>query len=194
MASMFVLANAIIALMRYARYIWIAVVLLCILISGCTEEIEKPAKHSPHSLPLTQRSYYIGMVPTPKSVPETTFDDITAAYEETGQLGEVTMVWGSPGGIGLYEKLKQNRVITAVRVYGLKPVVTLNFHTIKQVQGEGLKLVIDAPKGIVAEASNLEFRRLWVNEARNIALEFQPEYLSLGNEINDYFHFYFNLC
>ena len=91
------------------------------------------------------------MVPTPKSVPETTFDDITAAYEETGQLGEVTMVWGSPGGIGLYEKLKQNRVITAVRVYGLKPVLTLNFHTIKQVQGEGLKLVIDTPEGVVAE-------------------------------------------
>ena len=53
------------------------------------------------------------------------------------------MVWGNPGGIGLYEKLKQNQVVTAVRVYGLKPVLTLNFHTIKQVPGEGLKPVVD---------------------------------------------------
>ena len=176
-------------LMQYARYVGIGVLLLCILISGCAEDIEKPDKYSPYSLPLTARSFYIGMVPTPKSVPETTFEDIIAAYEEVGRLGEVTMVWGSPGGIGLYEKLKANQVVTAVRVYGLKPVLTLNFHTIKQVQGEGLKPVIDAPEGIVAEASNPEFRRLWVDEARNIAREFQPDYLSLGNEINDYFYF-----
>jgi hypothetical protein len=129
------------------------------------------------------------MVPTPKSVPETTFEDITAAYEEVGRLGEVTMVWGSPGGIGLYERLQQNRVITAVRVYGLKPVVTLNFHTIKEVPGEGLKPVIDAPDKVFPMVSNSEFRKLWVKEAGNIAREFQPEYFSLGNEINDYFYF-----
>ena len=89
----------------------------------------------------------------------------------------------------LWGILRQNRVITAVRVYGLQPVITLNFHTIKQVPGEGLKSVIDAPEGVVAKASNPEFRRLWVDEARNLAREFQPEYLSLGNEINDYFYF-----
>ena len=89
----------------------------------------------------------------------------------------------------IYKCTKENRVVTAVRVYGLKPVLTLNFHTIKQIPCEGLKPVIDAPEGIVAEASNPEFRKLWVDEARNIAREFQPEYLSLGNEINDYFYF-----
>ena len=175
--------------MKWVRFIWVGITLKCILVGGCTTEIEKPEKHSAYVLPLIERDFYIGMVPTPKSVPETPFEDITAAYEETGQLGEVTMIWGSPGGIGLYERLKQNRVVTAVRVYGLKPVLTLNFHTIKQVPGEGLKPVVDAPEGVVAEASNPEFRRLWVNEARNLAREFQPEYLSLGNEINDYFYF-----
>jgi hypothetical protein len=130
------------------------------------------------------------MVPTPKSDPETTFDDITAAYEEVGRLGEVTMVWGNPGGIGLYDKLKQNQVVTAVRVYGLQPVLTLNFHTIKEISGEGLKVVIDAPEGVTADLSDQEFRELWINEARNIAQEFQPEYFSLGNEINDYFYLY----
>jgi len=181
--------NAIIVPMKYLRYIWIGVILLFILVSGCVKETEKQEKHSPYSLPLTERDFYIGMVPTPKSDPEITFEDITAAYEEVGKLGEVTMVWGSPGGIGLYKRLKQNRVVTAVRVYGLKPVLTLNFHTIKQVLGEGLKPVVDTPEGIVTEASNPEFRILWVDEAKKIAEEFQPEYLSMGNEINDYFYF-----
>jgi hypothetical protein len=31
---------------------------------------------------------------------------------------------------------------------------------------------------------------MWVDEARDIAREFQPEYFSLGNEINDYFYLY----
>jgi len=164
---------------------------LTLLITGCAKEIEQEEikeKHSTYTFPITERDFYIGMVPMPKSEPETTFDDITAAYEEVGQLGEVTMVWGTPSGIGLLEKLKQNQVVTAVRVYGLKPVLTLNFHTIKEIPGEGLKVVIDAPEGVEADASDEEFRELWVQEAKNIAKEFKPEYFSLGNEINDYFY------
>jgi hypothetical protein len=175
--------------MKYSRYVLICIILVCIFFTGCEEENTESQKHSLYSLPFTERNFYIGMVPTPESIPETTFEDILSAYEEAGQLGEVTMVWGSPGGIGLYEKLKENQVVTAVRVYGLKPVLTLNFHTIKQVENEGLKPVIDTPDGIAADASNPEFRQLWVNEARKIAREFQPEYFSLGNEINDYFHY-----
>jgi len=153
--------------------------------------VEEPIieeKHSTYTLPITERGFFIGMVPMPKSEPETTFDDITAAYEEVGQIGDVTMVWGTPSGIGLYEKLKQSQVVTAVRVYGLKPVLTLNFHTIKEIPGQGLKVVIDAPEGVEADASDEEFRELWVDEAKNIAKEFKPEYFSLGNEINDYFY------
>jgi hypothetical protein len=175
--------------MKYTRYICIVIISFCLLVSSCEKSLEQPEKPILSSGPVIERDFYIGMVPIPKSVPDTTFEDITAAYEETGNLGEVTMIWGSPGGIGLYEKLKKNRVVTAVRVYGLKPVITINFHTIKQVQGEGLKLIIDAPEGVIAEVSDPEFRKLWVNEAENIAREFKPEYFSLGNEINDYFHF-----
>ncbi len=165
------------------------VLVLFVLISGCTagKPSEPPTKHSTHNLPITSRTFYIGVVPTPKSVPETTFDDINDAYREAGEIGEVTMIWTGEN-IGQTEKLKQNRVVTAVRVYGLKPVLTLSSATIKEVPGSGLQYVIDAPEGVNADLSDLEFRNLWVNEARNLANEFKPEYLSLGNEINDYFY------
>jgi len=65
--------------MKCTRFIWVGIILICILASGCAEETEKTEKHSPYSLPLTERNFYIGMVPTPKSVPETTFEDITAS-------------------------------------------------------------------------------------------------------------------
>ncbi|NIO22621.1 MAG: hypothetical protein GTN38_01155 [Candidatus Aenigmarchaeota archaeon] len=166
----------------------LAFLILLVLISGCTGgEPGETTKHSEHDLPITSRSFYIGVVPSPKSIPETTFDDINDAYREVGEIGEVTMIWTGEN-IGQAEKLKQNRVVTAVRVYGLKPVLTLSFATIKEVSGSGLQYVVDAPEGVNADLSDSEFRNLWVNEAGKIAEEFKPEYLSLGNEINDYFY------
>ena len=145
-------------------------------------------RHSTYDLCISERDFYIGVVPTPRTVPAATFDDITAAYEEAGDIAEVAMVWVTPSGIGQYDKLKQNNVITAFRVYGVRPVVTLGFATIRQVPEEGLKYVVDAPAGVNADLSDPQFRRLWVDEARKIAGDFKPEYFSLGNEINDYFY------
>jgi hypothetical protein len=133
------------------------------------------------------RGFLMGMVPSPKSLPDSDFDDLVNAYQELGTIADVAMIWGSPGGIGLYDRLLGNQVVTAVRVYGLKPVLTLNFHTIKEVPGQGLGLVIDAPSGVAPVVSDPEFRDLWVAEAKMIAQEFKPDYFSLGNEINDYF-------
>lgn len=142
------------------------------------------------TLPITERNFYIGLVPTPKSTPGITFDDLVAAYHETGKIAEISMVWTDPAGIGEYNKLTQNRVITALKVYGLKSVVTLNFATVEQVPGEGLKYVIDAPPGVNGSLADPQFRRQWIEEATNIAADFQPDYFSLGNEINDYFYFH----
>ena len=138
--------------------------------------------------PAVGRTFYMGIVPTPKSIPNTTFEDIVSAYEEAADISEISMVWVEPSGIGEYETLKQKRVIEAVRVYGMMPLVTLNFATVKEVPGRGLQYVVDAPAGIEANLSDPEFRALWVEEAKNIARDFKPEYLSLGNEINDYFY------
>lgn len=101
----------------------IGLLTIVILTCGCTQSdtatvtpTPAPVKHSDYTLSISERSFYLGVVPTPKTVPEATFDDITAAYEETGKIAEVSMVWVSPQGIGQYDKLKQNNVITALRV------------------------------------------------------------------------------
>ncbi len=163
--------------------------LLLISISSCANKPETGiTKYSSYTFPVTERKFYLGLVPIPRSVPPATFNDTVDAYKETGDIAEIVMVWSSPQGIGQYDKLKQNRVITALRVYGLKPVVTLNFAAIKQIPGEGLKYVVDATAGVKADLSDPEFRRLWVEEAKKIAQDFTPDYFSLGNEINDYFY------
>lgn len=134
-----------------------------------------------------ERDFYLGLVPTPKGGSSASFDDLTEAYKEVGRIAEVSMVWVEPQGIGQYEKLEKNQVLTALEVYNLKPVVTLNFATIKKVPGEGLKYVIDAPEGVEPSLSDSEFRKLYVEEAEMIARKYGPDYFSLGNEVNDYF-------
>lgn len=167
--------------------------LLAIPACAGTTPIPSPVKSLPSdapamAMPITGRSFYIGLVPSPRSVPVTTYDDLAAAYQETGEIAEISMVWTDSAGIGEYNNLTQNRVITALRVYGLVPVITLSFATMEQIPGEGLKYVIDAPPGAKADLADQEFRRLWIEEAKKIAADFQPEYFSLGNEINDYFY------
>jgi hypothetical protein len=142
---------------------------------------------SKYTLPISQRSFYLGLTPTPKNWPNSSFNDIVAAYEETGKIAEVAMVWVEKQGIGEFELLKKNRVVEGIRVYGLKPVITLNFAKI-EIGASSISYVIDAPEGIVANLSDQEFRNRWIEEARDIAQEFKPEYFSLGNEINDYFY------
>jgi len=137
-------------------------------------------------LPLQERSFFLGIVPNPAHSPHSTFEDLTRAYEEAGGIAEIGMVWVEKQGIGEADLLERNRVITALRVYGLKPLVTLNFATIRQ-GGGGLEYVIEAPEGVTPSLSDPGFREAWVGEARSLAEKFSPEYLSLGNEVNDYF-------
>ena len=100
------------------------------------------------------------------------------------------MVWSSSQGIGQHDLLVKSKVVTGLRVYELKPFLTLGFATIEHIPGEGLRYVVDAPQGVNACLSDPEFKRLWVEEAEKMASEFRPDYLSLGNEVNDYFHFH----
>jgi len=138
--------------------------------------------------PPPSRDFFLGIVPTPKSIPKTSFQDLVDAYQEAATLAEVAMVWVEPVGIGQHAKLRKNRVITAMNVYGLKPLVTLNFWTIKPKPGKGLVVAVDSPGYVPADLSNPKFRKLWIQEATKIAKDFKPNYFSLGNEINDYFY------
>jgi len=155
-------------------------------------EAEPSGPYSNYTLPIEERSFYLGVLPSPKTDPTTTYDNTIAAYEETAELAEVSMVWISPSGIGQYEKLKQNQAITAVRVYGLKPIVTLQFWGLEQNENQTYVVVVKAPENVTPLLSDEDFRRLWVEEARKIAEEYHPEYFSMGNEVNDFFYHYPN--
>lgn len=163
--------------------------LISLLLAGAWSLRPGPAKAPSSSLPLSERSFLLGLVPSPAHSPHSTFEDLVKAYEETGRIAEIGVVWVEKQGIGEYDLLKRNGVITALRVYGLRPLVTLNFATVRQTEG-GLEYVVDAPEGVTPSLSDPSFREAWVEEARKIAENFKPEYLSLGNEVNDYFHFH----
>ena len=149
-------------------------------------EPQEPGQFEPEE--ITTRSYYIGVIPSPQTEPETSFDDLIDAYAEAGELGEIMMVWSDPNCIGLCEKLTQNRVVEAVRNNGMEPVLTLSFVTLIEVPGEGLEYTICWPNHTAVNITDTAFREAWVTEAKNLAEDFQPKYLSLGNEVNDYFY------
>jgi len=179
------------------------ILLSVILLSGCVQEsaqpeapvapapeIEEPAiveAEPVESHDENSRSFYLGVVPNPKGGPDAQLEDIVDSYAEAGRIAEVTMLWTNPGGIGQYNRIRETRAIEGARINGLEPVVTLEFATIKEVPGEGLKYMVDAPEGVEASLADEQFRILYIMEARSIADEFHPEYMSLGNEINDYF-------
>ncbi|MEM3031167.1 MAG: hypothetical protein QXH27_05545 [Candidatus Micrarchaeia archaeon] len=144
-------------------------------------------KYSSYELPIGERSFYLGVVPTPKSIPAITQQGLVDAYAEAGKLGEVTMVWPSGGWHGACQRLQSSRTVEAVRNMGLKPVINLNFYTIAEVPGKGLQVVPDAPAGVNASLRNAEFRRLFVEEVRDCSRMFKPEYLSLGNEVGAFY-------
>ena len=146
-----------------------------------------PEMHSNYGLAASERGYFLGIVPTPKTSPEI---DLFGAYGEAGEICEVAEVWPKPSTIGAYSALERSRTVEGVRVYGLKPIVNMNFYAFERVEGEGLKMVVDSPEGIAADLRDPAFRDGYVNDARRIAERFQPEYLSLGNEVNAYYAAY----
>lgn len=98
------------------------------------------------------------------------------------------MVWSDPNCIGQCSRLRQTRVVEAARGNGMEPILTLNFATLSESPGKGFQYRVCWPNHTSANITDQEFRKAWVNEAKNLAEEFRPRYLSLGNEINDYFY------
>jgi len=153
-----------------------------------TQEEEPTAQPAIAQNKTETREYLIGVIPSPKTQPNTSFDDMLDAYGEAGELGEVMMVWTNPNCIGQTQKLKENRVVEAVRNNQMEPILTLSFATITEVPGEGLVYSICAENGTTSNITDQGFREAYVAEARALSSEFKPQYLSLGNEINDYFY------
>ena len=160
--------------------------LLAFLFTNCSGKKSEQSSQR-RELPISKRKFLIGVVPNPARSPNSSFKDLLEAYKEAGKIAEVCPIWVEKQGIGEFDLLKRNKILTGIRVYGLKPLLTLNFATIKK-GAKGLEYIVDAPEGIPPKLSDPAFRSLWLNETENIAKEFKPEYFSLGNEINDFFY------
>lgn len=163
--------------------------LFCIILlsAGCIIDNGDDLPEQEETPAPAEDGYYLGITPTPRTVPET---DLAGAYEETGKICDVVEVWPSPSGIGSYSSLVGSRTITGIRVYGLKPIINMQFYTFEKIPGEGLKMIVDAPAGYEKNLSNPGFREAYMENAKNIAEEFHPEYLSLGNEVTAYYMTY----
>ncbi|HIE23727.1 MAG TPA: hypothetical protein EYP68_05810 [Candidatus Korarchaeota archaeon] len=150
--------------------------------------INKPTLNNSLRIPITERSFKIGVVPTPRNFPRFSQKDLTAAYEEASELGEIIPIWVNPCSIGALERLQENQVVEMVRKFGALPLIHMNFYKVAFVGGgKGLGLVVDAPYD--TNLSDPRFRQEWKSEAVAIAAIYKPEYMSLGNEVNAWYIF-----
>ncbi len=168
--------------------------IVIILINVVPEKDSEPstsnnsAKDNALQLPITERSFKIGVVPIPRNFPKFSQEDLVSAYEEASNLGEIIPIWVNPCSIGALEKLQESRVVEMVRKFGALPLIHMNFYKIAFVGGgKGLGLVVDAPYD--TNLSDPKFREEWKKEARAIAAIYKPEYMSLGNEVNAWYIF-----
>ena len=131
-------------------------------------------------LPITHRPFRTGTTP---SVDRT--KNPAAAYALSKQVGALVMLWVTPNGLGLYEKLSQTNPVArktnyeAICEMGLVPVVNLNPWTVRP--GKGVVRNDGSPSRDFADP---QFRQRMCDEARQVAARFRPEYFSIGNEVN----------
>ncbi|MGB9690365.1 hypothetical protein [Thermogutta sp.] len=132
------------------------------------------------TLPLTTRTFRTGTTPT---VDRT--GNPAAAYMLSKQVGELTMLWVTPNGVGLYEKLSQINPVAkktnyeAICEMGLVPVVNLNPWTVGSGKG-----VVRNDGSLSRAFADPQFVGRLCEEARQVAARFRPEYFSIGNEVN----------
>jgi hypothetical protein len=136
------------------------------------------------SLPITSRSFLIGVTPTVKL--NATLEEI---YETAGSVADVMNLWFT--NVPWYnttEHLKKpgtQGLLWLINLSGLTPIFELNFWTV-----EGGKVILQIPPYMNATTTNLgtlELRQLWIEQAVNISRDYHPKYFCIGNEVDTYY-------
>lgn len=157
-------------------------VVLCLLTPAAgAQDPQNPTEPAEAiALPISVRTFRTGTTP---SVDRT--KNPAAAYVLSKQVGDVSMFWITPNGLGLYEKLSQPNPVAQKTTYeaicamGLVPVVNLNPWTVRPGKG-----VVRNDGSASRDFADPEFVKRMCDEARQVAARFRPEYFSLGNEVN----------
>jgi len=152
---------------------------LSLIADGQTKTL--PTKQvTPIFLPISERNFFTGTTPT---VDQT--ENPASAYILSKEIGKVFMLWVTPNGIGLYDKLcKVNPVANKTNYQvvcdiGLIPVVNLNSWTVKPGKG-----IVRNDGYASRDFADPEFVRRMCEEAYRIAARFKPMYFSIDNEVN----------
>jgi hypothetical protein len=136
------------------------------------------------SLPITSRSFLIGVTPT--------FElngTLEEAYGTAGSVADVMNLWfvNAPW-YNTTEHLKKPEtqgLLGLINSSDLTPIFQLNFWAVE----EG-KVVLQVPPYMNSTTTNLgtsELRQLWIEQAVNISRDYNPKYFCIGNEVDTYY-------
>jgi len=136
------------------------------------------------SLPITSRSFLLGVTPT--YMLNGTLQEI---YEIAGSVADVMNLWFT--NVPWYNTTKHLRkpetqgLLWLINSSDLTPIFQLNFWTIK----DG-KVILQIPPYMNATTTNLgtlELRELWIEQVVNISRDYHPKYFCIGNEVDTYY-------
>jgi hypothetical protein len=136
------------------------------------------------SLPISSRSFLIGVTPTLKLN-----GTLEEPYRTAGSAAEVMNLWFAD--VPWYNttthlnKTQTQGLLWLINSSGLTPIFELNFWTVQ----DG-KVALQVPPNMNSTSTNLgtpEFRELWIEEAVNISRDYHPRYFCIGNEIDTYY-------
>jgi hypothetical protein len=161
---------------------WSSFLALCLLILtlGCLEETPKVPIDE---VPLPERGYYMGLLPTTSQ--DGSLDE---AYALAAETCEFVPVWGRPSPyFDLAEDLKgywgKTFVTGLVRGNGMFPLVHMSFF-----EKDGEELVIKAPAGMEgASLMDPAWRESYISAVQEVARAARPLHMSIGNEVNRWY-------
>lgn len=167
--------------------VFLVLVLLILLISGCSNK--KPSPTEPETLvpedspQLPSRGFFMGLLPT--TAENQSLDD---AYAQAAQYSEFVPVWGRPTpfynlAADLGGSWGRTFVKKLIRSNGMFPIIHLSFI------GSGVTLV--TPPGMEnSTLSDPDWRNAYRRAALDVVKASHPLYLSLGNEVNRWYEKY----
>ncbi|HVP93347.1 MAG TPA: hypothetical protein VMS94_06380 [Acidobacteriota bacterium] len=136
------------------------------------------------SLPITCRSFLVGVTPTFKL--NGTLEEV---YGTAGSVANVMNLWFvNVPWYNTTDHLKKPQtqgLLTLINSSGMTPIFQLSFWTVE----EG-KVILEIPPYMNSTTTNLgtsELRQLWIEQAVNISRDYHPKYFCLGNEIDTYY-------
>lgn len=158
----------------------------------------------PDELPLTQRTFLLGLGFHPAHKKGKTPQDVQKALGEAlalaGRNAELTSHWvvNAPW-YEHWDKHYNRPSVDQRKAYfdllaehhELRPIINFHFWNLFREPSRGLVLKLVVPPDLPSSTTlaSPELRRRWIAEATRIAEAFKPSYFSLGNEIDSFYHY-----